>query len=232
MDSKYNLIATVNHMPSKKNDGHYTAVNNSPTLQNWYKYDNAIVDLVKFVKRSTNSVLMDFQRTASILFYVDMKYVSVCHNNFCNNNEVIDIIGHNRPPVIDQSQDATSSSSLSNTSSLSSSYVSSSSLSDNSSRSLTSVRSKTKSDDNSLFPSSSQSTKNCRSDSVDIKLANFVLSFCNWAMDSMSEGIYNTSHQEQCVARLLGGNISKMIPCALKGCTMRVHKTCQIDWLQ
>jgi hypothetical protein len=31
VDSKYNLIATVNHKPSKKNDGHYTAVNKSPT---------------------------------------------------------------------------------------------------------------------------------------------------------------------------------------------------------
>ncbi len=161
-----------------------------------------------------------------------MKYVSVCHYNLCNDNEVIDITGHDPPPVIDQSQDAPSSSSSSNTLSSSSSYVSSSSSSDNSSRSLTSVSSKTKSDDNGLFPSSSQSTKNCRSDSVDIKLANFVLSFCDWAMDSMSEGIYNTPHQERCVARSLGGNISKMLPCAHEGCTVRVHKTCQIDCLQ
>ncbi len=233
VDLKQNLIATVNHKPSKKNDGHYTAVNKSPTSQNWYKYDDDIIDLVKFVKRNTNSVLMDFQKTASILFYVDVKYVSVCHNNLCNNDEVIDITGHDRPPVIDQSQDATSSSSSSNTLSLVSSYVLSLSLSNKSSRSLTSVRSKTNSDDNSLFPSSSQSTKNCRSNSVDIKLVNFVLSFCNWAMDLMSECIYNTPHQERCVAsRLLGGNISKMLPCAHKGCIVRVHKMCQIDWLQ
>jgi hypothetical protein len=137
-------------------------------MQNWYKYDNNIVNLVKFMKWNTNSMLIDFQKTASILFYVDVKYVSVCHNNLCNNNEVIDIMGHNHPPVIDQSQDATSSSSSSNTSSSLSSYVSSSSLSNNSSRSLTSVRLKTNSDNNSLFLSSSQSTKNCRSNSVDI----------------------------------------------------------------
>jgi hypothetical protein len=31
MDSKYNLIDTVNHVPNKKNDGHYTAVNKSST---------------------------------------------------------------------------------------------------------------------------------------------------------------------------------------------------------
>ncbi len=149
-------------------------VNKSPTLKIWYKYDNDIVDLVKFVKRNTNSVLIDFQNTTSILFYVDVKYVSVCHNNLCNDNEAIPIMGHNHPPVIDQLQDATSSLLLSNTSSLSLSYVLSPSSSNNSSRSLTSVRSKANLDDTSLFPSSSQSTKKCRRNSVDIKLANHV----------------------------------------------------------
>jgi hypothetical protein len=46
VDSKYNLIATVNHKPSQKNDGHYTAVNKSPTSKSWYKYDNNMVKLV------------------------------------------------------------------------------------------------------------------------------------------------------------------------------------------
>ncbi len=91
VDSKYNLIATVNHKPSKKNDGHYTAVNKSQTLKSWYEYDNDIVDLVKFVKRNTYSMLMNFQKTAYILFYVNVKFVSVCQHNLCNDNEVIDI---------------------------------------------------------------------------------------------------------------------------------------------
>jgi hypothetical protein len=144
---------------------------------------------------------MDFQKTASILLYLDVKYVSVCHNNLCNEDEVIDITGHDHPPVIDPSQDATSSLLSSNTSSSLSSYVSSSSLSNNSSRSLTSVRSKTNLDNNSLFPSPSQSTKNCRSDSSNIRIAKYFSSFCNWAMGLMSESIYNTPHQERCVAR-------------------------------
>jgi hypothetical protein len=101
VDLKYNLIATINHKPSKKNDGHYTAVNKSPTSKSYYNYDINIVKLVKFVKQKTNSVLMDFQKTASILFYFDVKYVSVCHNNLCNDNEVIDITGHDHPQVID-----------------------------------------------------------------------------------------------------------------------------------
>jgi hypothetical protein len=170
VDSKYNLIAAVNHKLSKKNDGHYTAVNKSPTSKSWYKYDNDIVKLVKFVKQTTNSMLMDFQKTASIIFYVDVKYVSVCHNNLCNNDEVIDITGHNCPPVIDQSQDATSSFLSSNTLSLLSSYVSSLSSSNNSSRSLSSVRSKTNLDNNSLFPSSSQSTKNAEATQLTLNL--------------------------------------------------------------
>ncbi len=136
----------------------------------WTRVQPQKVKLLKFVKQNTNSMLMDFQKTASILFYVNVKYVTVCHNNLHNNDEVIDIMGHNHPPVIDQSQDATSSSLSSNTSSSSSSYISSSSSSDNSSRSLQSVGLKTSSDNNSLFPYSSQSTKNCRSDSSDIRI--------------------------------------------------------------
>ncbi len=55
VDSKYNLIATVNHKPSRKNDGHYTAMNKSPTSKSWYKYDDNIIKMVKFVKQNTNS---------------------------------------------------------------------------------------------------------------------------------------------------------------------------------
>jgi hypothetical protein len=140
-------------------------------------------------------------------------------------------MGHNHPPVIDQSQNATSSLLSSNSLSSSSSYILSLLSSDNSSRSLTSVRSKTNLDNNSLFPSSSQSTKKCRSNSSDIRTAKYFLSCCNWAMGLMLESIYNTPHQERCVARGLGGSISEMLPCAHKGCMVRVHRLCQIDWL-
>jgi hypothetical protein len=49
-------------------------------------------------------------------------------------------------------------------------------------------------------------------------------------MGSMSEGIYNTPHQEWCVARELSESISEMLPYTHKGCTKRVHRLCQIDW--
>jgi ubiquitin C-terminal hydrolase len=93
VDSKYNLIATINHKPSKKNDGHYTMVSKSPTSGSWYKYDDNNVNLVKFVKGNTTSVLMDFQKTPSILFYVNVRYISVRFNNLHNNDEVIDRTG-------------------------------------------------------------------------------------------------------------------------------------------
>jgi hypothetical protein len=107
---------------------------------------------------------MDFQKTGSILFYVDVRTVSVCYSSLCNEDEVIDHMGggietihrlHKHPPSIVQLEDNTSSSLLSNTLS--------SLLSNNSSRSLTSVRSKTDLDDDDLFPSSSQSMKNGKS---------------------------------------------------------------------
>ncbi len=232
MDSKYNLIATVNHEPSNKNNGHYTAVNKSPTLRSWYKYNNNIVNLVKFVKGNTNSMLMDSKKTASILFYIDVRYVSVCHNNLRNGNEVIDRTGHEHPQIIVQLQDATLSSLSSNTSSLSASNTTSLLSSNNSSRSSTSVRLKANSDDDSLFLSSSQSTKIGKSNSSEIKRANYALSFCNWAMGTMSESCYNNPHQEQCVGRLWGGSLSKMLHCTHKGCKVKVHRFCQIDWLQ
>jgi hypothetical protein len=84
-------------------------VNKSPTSGSWYKYDDDIVNLVKFVKGNTNSMLMDFQKTTSILFYVDVRrYASVCYNNLHNDDEVINHTGHERPPIIVQLQNATS----------------------------------------------------------------------------------------------------------------------------
>jgi hypothetical protein len=88
---------------------------------------------------------MDFQKTVSILYYVNVRIVSVCYNNLCNNDEVIDCTGggidmihqlHKRPPSIVQLEDNTSSS-------LSSNYSS------------TSVRSTTYLDNDDLFLSSS-----------------------------------------------------------------------------
>jgi hypothetical protein len=45
------------------------------------------------MKGNKNSTLMDFQKTASILFYVNVRTFSVHYNNLCNGNEVIDHTG-------------------------------------------------------------------------------------------------------------------------------------------
>ncbi len=99
--------------------------------------------------------------------------------------------------------------------------TSSSLLSNNSSRSFTSVRLTTILDDDDLFPSLSQSTKK------ENKCANYVLSFCNWIMGTMSEDCYGNPHQEWCAEKMIG---AKMSHCKHKGCKVRVHNICQIDW--
>ncbi len=53
--------------------------------------------------------------------------------------------------------------------------------------------------------------KMVKSDWSEIELANYVLSFCNWAMGTMSENVYNNPHQELCVGRMLGGSLSKNV---------------------
>jgi hypothetical protein len=70
-----------------------------------------------------------------------------------------------------------------------------------------------------------------KSDSSEIKIANYVLSFCDGAMGTMSEGVYNNPDQEQHVGRVLGGSLSKMLHSTHKGCKVKVHRFCQIDWL-
>ncbi len=120
------------------------------------------------------------------------------------------------------------SSLLSDTSSLS--------LSNISSRFLTSVRSKTNLEDADIFLSSSQLMKNGKSYSKykmsENKRANYVLSFCDWAMGTMSESCYDNPHQERCVGIMCDVKVSKMLHCAHKGCKVRVHNICQIDWLK
>jgi hypothetical protein len=133
--------------------------------------------------------------------YVDVRYVSVPYNDFLNDDELIDCTGggiemihqlHKHPPSIIQLEDNTLSLSLSDTLSLSSS--------NNSSRFLTSGRSKINSDDDDLFPTSSQSTKNGMSYSKykmsENQRANYIFSFCNWAMGTRSENCYNNPHHE------------------------------------
>jgi hypothetical protein len=181
------------------------------------------------MKRKTNSISLDFQKTASILFYLNVKYVSVCYSNLCNGNEVVDLTRQECPPIVVCLQDTTSSLLLSNTLSLLLSNTLSSSSSNNSSRSSTSVRSKANSDNGSLFPSPSQSKKIGKSISSEIKHANYVISICNWAMGTRSESIYNNPHQEWCVGKMI---CAKMSNCEHKGCKVRVHNIYQKDWLE
>jgi hypothetical protein len=48
-------------------------------------------------------------------------------------------------------------------------------------------------------------------------------------MGTMSESCYNNPHQDQCVGKMCD---AKMLRCKHKGCEVRVHSICQIDWLK
>ncbi len=87
---------------------------------------------------------------------------------------------------------------------------------------------KTNLDNDSLSPSSSQSMTNGKSNSSENKHANYVSSFCNWAMGTMSESCYDNPHHERCVVKMCG---AKMSHCKHERCKVRVHNICQIDWL-
>jgi hypothetical protein len=78
-------------------------------------------------------------------------------------------------------------------------------LTDNSSRFLNSVRLRTNLDDDDLFPSSSQSTKKWQEllkIQSENQRANYVLSFCDWAMGKMSESCNDNPHEEWCVGKM------------------------------
>jgi hypothetical protein len=51
-------------------------------------------------------------------------------------------------------------------------------------------------------------------------------------MGKMSESCYDKPHQERCVGKMCGASMSKMLHCTHKGCKVKVHSICQIDWLQ
>ncbi len=131
----------------------------SPTSGSWYKSSRWQRQFGKVCERK-QKLLMDFQKTASILFVRWCKICLCSLHDFLNDNELIDHTGggiemihqlHKHPPSIIQVEDNTLSSSLSDTLSLSSS--------NKSSRFLTSGRSKINLDDDDLFSTSSQSTK-------------------------------------------------------------------------
>jgi hypothetical protein len=119
IDSQYNLSATVNHKVGRWNLCHYIGISKCIKSSHWYSYSNANVVHKKIVNRNNNFVLTVFQKTASILFYVNETAVSVCSNNLCTNNEVIDRMGgaiedshqsHKHPPsIVNLEEDSSSS---------------------------------------------------------------------------------------------------------------------------
>ena len=78
VDLLYNLIGTVNHK-AWKNGGHYIAI--TKKANHWHCFNDAEVTNSNFRCRKENRTLMEFQRTASILFYCQSSTSSTSTND-------------------------------------------------------------------------------------------------------------------------------------------------------
>jgi hypothetical protein len=78
-DVIYNLVATINHQPTTKNQGHFTMVSRQHDLGIWYEYDNERVKVANFTKiiQGICMVKVPLQRAALMLFYVNKGPTSV-----------------------------------------------------------------------------------------------------------------------------------------------------------
>ncbi len=68
-NTAYKLFGIVQHTSNANGGGHYTAITHNDTANLWQLYDDHDVTICKFRNRGTNKALVQFQKTASILFY-------------------------------------------------------------------------------------------------------------------------------------------------------------------
>ncbi len=65
----YKLFGIVQHTPNATGGGHYTAITHNDTAIIWHIYNDDDVKVCKFQNRRQNKTLVQFQKTATILFY-------------------------------------------------------------------------------------------------------------------------------------------------------------------
>ncbi len=82
-DVIYNLVATINHQPTSKNQGHYTTISQQHDSGIWYEYDDEGVKVANFTKiiQGICMVKVPLQRAASMLFYINKGPTSVDSND-------------------------------------------------------------------------------------------------------------------------------------------------------
>jgi len=68
-NTAYKLFGIVQHTSNANGGGHYTAITQNKTANLWHIYDDDDVKVCKFRNRSLNKALVQFQKTATILFY-------------------------------------------------------------------------------------------------------------------------------------------------------------------
>ncbi len=79
----YDLIATINHQPTSKHQGHHTKISRQHDLGIWYEYDDERVKVANFTKIIQGVCMgkVPLQRAASMLFYVNKGPTSVDSND-------------------------------------------------------------------------------------------------------------------------------------------------------
>jgi len=82
----FNLIAAVNHELRGNNEGHYTAVSKHQTTNTWYEYDDHRVCRIKFVGKKKNFPKVQYQKTATMLFYEFDQNLSNIYSNINNDD--------------------------------------------------------------------------------------------------------------------------------------------------
>jgi hypothetical protein len=77
----YNLVAAVNHTQTGTDQGYHTTISLEQFTRQWYKYDDDTVQVAKFINSRclVGSVKMDYQQSASILFYINDRNRYPCH---------------------------------------------------------------------------------------------------------------------------------------------------------
>ncbi len=65
----HGLFGSVHHKSNKGKSGHYIAICENRASNDWFSYDDDIVQHAKFVTKNKQKVLADFMRSAAILFY-------------------------------------------------------------------------------------------------------------------------------------------------------------------
>ena len=203
-DVAYDLLATVCHIP-RTNGGHYIAICKQHHSGVWYSYNDDQVeksDFTKLSKGGVSTAKVEFQRRATLLFYIKKQSAQVDASLVAGDDGNDDV-----------STNSTPNSRTSRFSAL---------ANDNITTQLNARSTSSTNDDQSLSDSD-----NNHSDDDDKQNSAFASGpgACSWGMEDGVTSVFGNSYCERCC-----WFNKPVIPCAHNGCNATVHQTCQLDW--